>query len=203
MCHLLPVPFQRHPPLVAGATTLPGGKRVTGFSVALWLPTARLSPTHWILRSLPLPLRIQFAGVTPVPLPPPAPLGSLWVLGISGSRCLWQRRQKKPYNRASSVGRFIGRSFCVQAKDKLRPTWRPSAGSPQQKCTPSAACGGVSPRESMSLDSQVALLPYESSSFATPEGEILAALSFVQLMKLDGKRRANFPLRGKYRRRRG
>ena len=179
MCHLLPVPFQRHPPLVAGATTLPGGKRVTGFSVALWLPT------------------------NPVPLPPPAPLGSLWVLGISGSRCLWQRRQKKPYNRASSVGRFIGRSFCVQAKDKLRPTWRPSAGSPQQKCTPSAACGGVSPRESMSLDSQVALLPYESSSFATPEGEILAALSFVQLMKLDGKRRANFPLRGKYRRRRG
>ena len=52
----------------------------------------------------------------------------------------------KPYNRASSVGRFIGRSFCVQAKDKLRPTWRPSAGSPQQKCTPSAAFGGVSPR---------------------------------------------------------
>jgi hypothetical protein len=41
----------------------------------------------------------------------------------------------KPYNRSSSVGRFIGRSFCVQAKDKLRPTWRPSAGSPQQKCT--------------------------------------------------------------------
>ena len=41
----------------------------------------------------------------------------------------------KLYNRASSVGRFIGRSFCVQAKDKLRPTWRPSAGSPQQKCT--------------------------------------------------------------------
>jgi hypothetical protein len=60
----------------------------------------------------------------------------------------------KPYNRASSVGRFIGRSFCVQAKDKLRPTWRPSAGSPQQKCTPSAAFGGVSPLESMSLDSQ-------------------------------------------------
>ena len=41
----------------------------------------------------------------------------------------------KPYNRSSSVGRFIGRSFCVQAKDKIRPTWRPSAGSPQQKCT--------------------------------------------------------------------
>ena len=33
----------------------PGGKRVTGFSVVCRLPTARLSPTHWILRSLPLP----------------------------------------------------------------------------------------------------------------------------------------------------
>ena len=45
------------------------------------------------------------------------------------------------------------------------------------------------------------LLPPAAAS--PPEGEILAALSFVQLMKLDGKRRANFPLRGKYRRRRG
>ena len=31
---------------------------------------------------------------------------------------------------------------------------------------------------SMSLDSQVALLPYESSSFATPEGELYLPLSF-------------------------
>ena len=46
---------------------------------------------------------------------------------------------------AASVGRFIGRSFYVQAKDQLRPTWRPYAGSPQWKCTPSAAYGGVSP----------------------------------------------------------
>ena len=30
----------------------------------------------------------------------------------------------------------------------------------------------------MSLDSQVALLPYESSSFATPEGELYLPLSF-------------------------
>ena len=33
----------------------------------------------------------------------------------------------------------------MQAKDKLRPTWRPSAGSPQQKCTPIPAYGGTSP----------------------------------------------------------
>ena len=32
--HILHVPFRRFPPLVAGATTLPGGKHVTGFSVA-------------------------------------------------------------------------------------------------------------------------------------------------------------------------
>ena len=30
----------------------------------------------------------------------------------------------------------------------------------------------------MSLDSQVALLPYESSSFATPEGELYLPLNF-------------------------
>ena len=60
----------------------------------------------------------------------------------------------KPYNRASSVGRFIGRSFCVQAKDKLRPTWRPSAGSPQQKCTPIPAYGGTSPGGGSLLSAQ-------------------------------------------------
>ena len=35
------------------------------------------------------------------------------------------------------------------------------------KRTPIPACGGTFPQESMSLDSQVASLPYESSSFAT------------------------------------
>ena len=76
-------------------------------------------------------------------------------------------RQREPNNLASSVGRFIGRSFCVQAKDKLRPTWRPSAGSPQQKCTPSAY--GTSPRESVSRNFQS---PYGSLqiSFACHPG---------------------------------
>ena len=59
----------------------------------------------------------------------------------------------------------------------LRPVEnRQTALAGEGKCTPSAACGGVSPRESMSLDFRVASLPYKSSSFATPEGEILAAL---------------------------
>ncbi len=31
----------------------------------------------------------------------------------------------------------------------------------------------------MSLDSQVVLLPYESSSFATPEGEVCSPLTLV------------------------
>ena len=78
----------------------------------------------------------------------------------------------------------------MQAKDQLRPTWSPSAGSPHRKCTPSAY--GTSPRESvshdsqspaapyescslatggsMSLDFRVTAFPYKSSSFATPEG---------------------------------
>ena len=51
-------------------------------------------------------------------------------------------------------------------------------GFARRKCTPIPACGVTSPRESMSLDSQVALLPYESSSFATPKGEVIAALTY-------------------------
>ena len=49
---------------------------------------------------------------------------------------------------------------------------------------------------SMSLDSQVASLPYESSSFATPEGEVLAALCLEILMSPETEWRANLPLRG-------
>ena len=66
------------------------------------------------------------------------------------------------------------------------------------KCTPSAACGGVSPRESVSHDSLSPTAPYESCSLATPEGEILAALCFAMLMRPKAERRADFPLRGKW-----
>ena len=37
--------------------------------------------------------------------------------------------------------------------------------------------GDVSPQESMSLDFRVASLPYKSSSFATPEGQICSMLT--------------------------
>ena len=63
---------------------------------------ARWEACHWILSRLTAPystaitdsldsqvasapLRIQFAGVTPVPLPPPALLGALWVLSSCGN----------------------------------------------------------------------------------------------------------------------
>ena len=61
------------------------------------------------------------------------------------------------------------------------------------KCTPSAACGGVSPRESVSHDSQSPTAPYESCSLATPEGEILAALYFELLMRVKVERQVKFP----------
>ena len=66
------------------------------------------------------------------------------------------------------------------------------------KCTPSVAYGDVSPRESVSHDSQSPTAPYESCSLATPEGEILAALYLELLMNLNAERRENFPLRGKW-----
>ena len=42
---------------------------------------------------------------------------------------------------------------------------------------------GTSPRESMSLDFRIVSLPYKSSSFATPEGEVLATLRLTMLMR--------------------
>ena len=45
------------------------------------------------------------------------------------------------------------------------------------------------------------LLPPAAAS--SPEGQILAALCFEMLMRTNAERRADFPLRGKYRRRRG
>ena len=53
---------------------------------------------------------------------------------------------------------------------------RPSEMHPYWCCAPLLLKG------SMSLDFRVALLPYKSSSFATPEGEVLGALCFVMLM---------------------
>ena len=66
------------------------------------------------------------------------------------------------------------------------------------KCTPSVAYGDVSPRESVSHDSQSPAAPYESCSLATPEGEILAALYLELLMNSNAERQENFPLRGKW-----
>ena len=76
---------------------------------------------------------------------------------------------KSLYNRASPVEKQATRA-CGQGKPYNR-----AFGA--RKCTPIPACGGTSPQESMSLDSQVALLPYESCSFATPKGEVYSLLS--------------------------
>ena len=65
----------------------------------------------------------------------------------------------------TSVSRPKGRPFYGQAKGQLRLTWRSSAGPPQP---PPIPLRETSPRESVSLGSQVALLPYEPSSLATP-----------------------------------
>ena len=94
-------------------------------------------------------------------------------------------------------GDLLESPFMLQAKDQLRPTWRPSAGSPHGKCTPSVACGDVCSTGKGSRDFQVAMLPCKSSSPATPEGEIFTTLNFELLMRVKVERRVNFPLRGK------
>ena len=84
------------PPLVAGATTLPAGKRVTGFSVAYRLPT------------------------NPVPLPPPIQ-GALWVLGSGVKVSLWQQRRENhttglrpEENRQTALRAFEMHPFCLR-----------------------------------------------------------------------------------------
>ena len=70
MCHLLPVPFQRHP--------------------LWWLappPLPRWEACHWILSRPRAPYESSSLATQ-------LRWGALWVLGISGSRCLWQQRQK-------------------------------------------------------------------------------------------------------------
>ena len=82
--------------------------------------------------------------------------GFLSLTGLSG-RGLWWRLRRKFYNAAcrrqnrktapaASVGRFIRKSFYVQARDQLRPTWRPSAESPHEKCNPFGADAPPFPR---------------------------------------------------------
>ena len=48
---------------------------------------------------------------------------------------------------------------------------------------PYSRFAGLLLKGSMSLDSQSSTTPYESSSFATPEGEVLAALRLEMLMR--------------------
>ena len=58
------------PPLVAGATTLPGGKHVTGFSVAYGSLRIQF-PCHPV-GSMSLDSRVAYSSpMNPVPLPPP------------------------------------------------------------------------------------------------------------------------------------
>ena len=69
----------------------------------------------------------------------------------------------------------------------------PTGPMARWKCTPSAAFGGVSPRESVSHDSHSPAAPYESCSLATPEGQILAALCDEMLMRTKAPR-SNHPI---------
>ena len=107
--------------------------------------------------------------------------------GSEGSACLWQAGSKGGGIALRAMS-FVCR--LTAAGKPLQP------GFARWKYTPSAY--GTSPRESVSRDFQVALLPYKSRSLATPEGEVLAMLCLEVLMRPKAERRANFPLRGKW-----
>ena len=96
--------------------------------------------------------------------------------GSKGSACLWQA--------GSECGGGGSAAGCVEGLwKKVLKMDRPFVGGflsltalRAEGCglplrgSPLSGCAGLSPQESVSHDSQVALLPYESCSLATPSG---------------------------------
>ena len=106
--------------------------------------------------------------------------GALWVLGSGGNR-VHDNSGEKPSQPGFARGKQANRPTGVGNAPLLvlRTT------SPKGKHVT-----GFSGR-------------YKSSSFATPEGEVLAALCLEVLMRLKAERRANLPHRGRCRRQKG
>ena len=111
----------------------------------------------------------------------------------SGGPLWWLRHHLSPCS-GGTMGAGLLSQFMFMAITSANHT----TGLCPWKCTPSVAYGDVSPRESVSHDSQSPTAPYESCSLATPEGEILAALYLELLMNSNAERRENFPFRGKW-----
>ena len=115
----------RRPPLVAGATTFLHGKACHWILARLLAPYSTAITDSLDSQVATAPLRIQFAGVTPVPLPPEE--ACHWILSRPRAPyessslatplkrghygrwavvfiCVWNSSEGKPYNRAAPVG---------------------------------------------------------------------------------------------------
>ena len=78
------------------------------------------------------------------------------------------------------IAAFSGDEYIVKT---TQPPWRAREMHPYSRFV------GLLLKGSMSLDFRVALLPYKSSSFATPEGEVCSSPSFGTHKHLKGKHR--------------
>ena len=136
--------------------------------------------------------------------------GQLWPTRAFSAECAQNKQQvrEKAVNPSRQEG---GRLLIKRAPLMIKPSKPPQGakGKPQNRASPV----GNAPllvlritfllKGSMSLDSQVAALPYESSSFATPKGALLPALCYELIMGANVEWRANLPLRGRCRRQKG
>ena len=101
------------------------------------------------------------------------------VVSPDGDEYICRLRQRKPYNRPGGRGK----------------TSEPPCG--RWKCTSFGTFGTTFPRwEACHWILSRLSAPCESSSFATPEGELLAMLCLEMLMRTKAEWRANLPLRG-------
>ena len=133
------------------------------------------------------------------------PVGAC-AFGAEGRMALCCRTGQR-LRRCRSGGKGLGRRFQKEGAPvwikPLQPGFargkqanRPS-GVGNAPLLPTAPLHGKASHEIFSR----LMVPYKFRSLATPEGEVLAALCLVMLMSSEGKRRADFPLRGRCRRR--
>ena len=111
--------------------------------------------------------------------------GALWVLGGGVNLSLWQQRRE-----TQTTG--------LRPEKTSRPPCRALEMHPFCRLSAASLHGKASHEIFSRLPA-----PYKFRSLATPEGEILAALCLDVLMSSEAEWRANFPLRERYRRRRG
>ena len=175
-------PLGRRVQRVQRGRIAPQGKRLTGFSGLCRFPTARLSLTHNNL-CVALLLQIMFAGVTPVRCAPPSAAMSFicrW-RGPPPPACQGEARRYGTCIVPPVLSPSFRAELCAGMNHIISwSQWNGAEKSPSRmlpwgsqfrmECH-FATSWPSPPRESMSLDSQVAIAPLRIQFLCHPKGQ--------------------------------